>query len=216
MSSSVTIDNLIIKLERLNNEINDEINFINGLTSEDSDSLQSSINTLENIRKEQEEIYTLLQSMNNSLYSNFVSAKTLNDHQNNLATKLDKYRINIEDEISMLEEQKNHSTRLSKINKYYGDKYDAHSQLIKLIIKILVPFIILAVLKNKGFLPEDAFNSLILVIIVIGGILFFKKYKDVVSRDNMNYQEYDWRFRKDLAPNDDNNNDNNNDDDNDE
>ena len=58
-------------------------------------------------------------------------------------------------------------------------------------------------MKNKGFLPEDAFNALMLVIMIIGGILFFKKYKDVVSRDNQNYQEYDWRFRQDLAPNGD-------------
>ena len=42
-----------------------------------------------------------------------------------------------------------------------------------------------------------------LVVSIIGGILFFKKYKDVVSRDNMNYQEYDWGFRQDLAPNGD-------------
>jgi len=33
-----------------------------------------------------------------------------------------------------------------------------------LIILILIPIIILAFLKNKGFLPEDAFNALMLVV----------------------------------------------------
>ena len=197
--SSQTIQNLINRLKGLNDEINTEIGAINSATSETN--LEISVTKLQNIRNEQEEIYELLKSINQTLYSNFVSAKTLNDHQNSLATKLSDYKGDIENDISALEGETDHKVRLSKINKYYGDKYDAHSQLVKLIIKILIPFIVLAVLKNKGFLPEDAFNALILVIIVIGGILFFKKYKDVVSRDNMNYQEYDWRFRQDLAPN---------------
>lgn len=188
--SSQLIQLIIDRLNNLNNEI---VNVFN-----EQPILTSRLNEIQN---EQEEIYKLLQNYNENLYANFVSAKTINDHQNSLADKLNKYKENIESDIQNLEDETNHNIRLSKINKYYGDKYEAHSQLIKLLIFILIPVIILAVLKNKEFLPPDAFNALMLVIIVIGGIKFFKKYKDVVSRDNMNYQEYDWQFRQDLAPN---------------
>ena len=188
--SSQLIQLIIDRLNNLNNEI---VNVVN-----EQPILTSRLNEIQN---EQEEIYKLLQNYNENLYANFVSAKTINDHQNSLADKLNKYKENIESDIQNLEDETNHNIRLSKINKYYGDKYEAHSQLIKLLIFILIPVIILAVLKNKEFLPPDAFNALMLVIIVIGGIKFFKKYKDVVSRDNMNYQEYDWQFRQDLAPN---------------
>lgn len=202
--TSHSIQSLIDRLNSLNSQLDNEITKINDSSTSD---FESSIGVFNSIKTEQEEIYNLLKSINENLYANFVSAKTLNDHQNNLASKLDNYKNDIETDIDNLEDETNHTTRLAKINKYYGDKYQAHSQLIKLIILILVPIIILAIMKNKGFLPEDAFNALMLVIMVIGGILFFKKYKDVVSRDNQNYQEYDWRFRQDLAPNGDDDDD---------
>jgi hypothetical protein len=198
--SSQSIQPLIDRLTTLNTQLDNEIT---KLTNTETEDFESSIGVFNQIKAEQEEIYNLLKNINENLYANFVSAKTLNDHQNNLASKLDEYKNDIETNIVNLEDETNHKARLAKINKYYGDKYQAHSQLIKMIILVLVPIIILAILKNKGFLPEDAFNALMLVIMVIGGILFFKKYKDVVSRDNQNYQEYDWRFRQDLAPNGD-------------
>jgi|UniRef100_A0A6C0IKF3 hypothetical protein len=198
--SSQSIQPLIERLNSLNTQLDSEITKISNQEIDDS---EKSITVFNQIKTEQEEIYNLVKSINENLYAKFVSAKTLNDHQNNLASKLDDYKKDIETDIDNLEDETNHKTRLAKINKYYGDKYQAHSQLIKLIILILIPIIILAFLKNKGFLPEDAFNALMLVVSIIGGILFFKKYKDVVSRDNMNYQEYDWGFRQDLAPNGD-------------
>jgi len=201
--SSPTLQPLIDRLTNLNNDIDIEITKINDSSSEGNTDFSETLQKLQSIREEQEEIYNLITSINENLFSNFVSAKTLNEHQNDLANMLSSYKSDIENEISTIDEQTNHRVRLSKINKYYGDKYAAHTKLIKLIIKILVPFIILAILKNKGFLPEDAFNALLLVVFAIGGILFIKEYKDVVSRDNMNFQEYDWRFRKDLAPKND-------------
>lgn len=203
--SSQSIQPLIDRLNSLNIQIESEINKIQSSSSETD--IVNSINLLNKIKVEQEEIYNLLKDINENLYANFMSAKTLNEHQINLATKLKDYRNDIETNIYDLEDETNHKTRLAKINKYYGDKFQAHSQLIKIIILVLVPVIILAFFKNKGILSEDIFNTLMLVIMVIGGIIFFKKYKDIISRDNMNYQEYDWRFRQDLAPNDvDNNN----------
>ena len=195
--SQDSIQPLINRLNELNVQLDEEIQVINTSSADDySDSLER----LKSIKMEQTQIYNLLKDINANLYASFVSAKTLNEHQLGLASKLTDYKEDIEKDISALEGETDHKVRLSKINQYYSDKYEAHSQLVKLIILILIPVIILAILKNKGFLPDDAFNSLMLVVIVIGGILFFKKYKDVVSRNNMNYQEYDWRFRKELAP----------------
>jgi len=201
--SSQSIQPLIDRLKNLNTKISDEINNLKK-SSQDTD-FTKSIGVLNQIKTEQEEIYNLLKSINENLYANFVYAKTLNDNQTKLASKLNDYKNVIETDIDNLQDETNHKARLAKINKYYGDKYQALSQLIKLLILMLVPIIILAILKNKGFLPDDAFNALLLVIIVIGSILFIKKYKDVMSRDNMNFQEYDWGFRKDLAPNINNN-----------
>lgn len=186
--SSKSLEHIINRLNNLNTRLTDLIN--SGGTADE----------LNNIKNEQENIYNLLAEINNDLFANFLAAQTLNDYQTNFGNKLEQHKLYIQDKIDEKDDETNEKVRLSKINKYYADKYEAHSKLIKLIILILIPIIILAILKNKGFLPEDTFNALMLVIIVIGGINFFKKYKDIISRDNMNYQEYNWNFRQDLAP----------------
>jgi hypothetical protein len=198
--SSLSIQPFIDKLETINSQINNEIEIINA-TSDGKSNHSNSLLKMNQFRNEQENIYNLLKNVNENLYASFISAKTLNTHQINLADKLTSYKSDIEKDISTLQGETDHNIRLSKINTFYGDKYQAHSKLIKQIILILIPIIILAVLKNKGVLPYKAFNALMLVVFVVGGILFFKKYKDILSRDNMNYQEYNWAFRPDLAPN---------------
>ena len=199
------IQTVITRLDTINQNFGDEIDNLNENSSELD--IQNAYARLTELNVEQIQIYNFLKSMNANLNANLKSAKTLNTHQKGLATKLDKFKVAIDTEITDIEEKKNNTIRLSKINNFYSDKYQAHSQLIKLIISILIPIIILAILKNKGFLPGDAFNVLMLVIIIIGGILFFKKFKDLISRDNINYQEYDFSFRKDLAPSTTQNND---------
>ena len=192
------IQTVITRLSTISAYFQEEIRKLDAQSTELD--IQNAHDRLDELNQEQIEIYDVLKSINETLYANLNSAKTLNTHQHDFKTKLGEYKVAIDGEITVIEDEKNNAVRLSKINKYYSDKYQAHSQLIKLIISILIPIIILAILKNKGFLPGDAFNALILVVIIIGGILFFKKYKDLISRDNMNYQEYDYSFRKDLAP----------------
>lgn len=198
--SSQTIQPFIDKLETINSQINDEILIINAKQVGDSDH-SNSLLKLKQFRDEQEQIYNLLKNVNENLYASYISSMTLNKHQINLADKLTSYKDDIEKDISTLQGETNHNIKLSKINKYYGDKYQAHSQLIKQLLLILIPITILAVLKNKEILPSEASNTLMFVVVIVGGILFFKKYKDILSRDNMNYQEYNWGFRQDLAPN---------------
>lgn len=192
---SATINNLVDRIKYLNSRIQEVI------TIKEGDDLEGIKNELKLIKDEQEELYRLILEINENLFSSFQSSNTLYQQQSNLASKLSDYNTMLESDIGEIKDKEEEAKRMSKINRYYGDKYEAQSQLIKLAIKMLVPILILAILKNKELIPEDVFRTLLMVVIVIGGIIFIKKYKDVVSRDNMNFQEYDWRFRKDLAPN---------------
>jgi hypothetical protein len=96
--------------------------------------------------------------------------------------------------LEILEEEKNNKIRLVEINNYFGDKYAEHSQLMKIIIFTLIPVIILALLNNKGILPNNIYYILLVIISLIGAYFFWRRFASIIMRDNMNYQEYDWYF----------------------
>jgi len=102
--------------------------------------------------------------------------------------------------LERLETEKMNKIRLVEINDYYGDKYAEHSQLMKIVIFILVPVIVLAFLNNKGILPTTIFNILIVIISIIGGFFFWRRFSSMIMRDNMNYQEYNFPFNPETAP----------------
>jgi len=102
--------------------------------------------------------------------------------------------------LELLQVEKNNKVRLVEINDYYGEKYGEHAQLMKIIIFTLVPVIILAILNNKGILPNTPYYILLCIISIIGAIFFWRRFASIVMRDNMNYQEYDWYFNPNSAP----------------
>jgi len=102
--------------------------------------------------------------------------------------------------LEILEEERNNKIRLVEINEYYGSKYEEHAQLMKIIIFMLVPIILLTLLKNKGLLPDLIYRFLIIVIAFIGAVYLWRRYASIITRDNMNYDEYAWSFKPELAP----------------
>jgi hypothetical protein len=102
--------------------------------------------------------------------------------------------------LEILEEEKNNKIRLVEINDYYGEKYAEHSQLMKIVIFTLIPIIILIFLKNKGIIPNSVYTGLVVIIALIGIYFFWYRFASIITRDNMNYQEYDWYFNPNAVP----------------
>jgi hypothetical protein len=71
---------------------------------------------------------------------------------------------------------------------------------MKMIIFTLVPIVIIAILNNKGFIPNTIYYILLALISIIGSIYFWYRYTSIITRDNMNYEEYDWYFDPSKAP----------------
>ncbi len=112
-----------------------------------------------------------------------------------IETELNKSKKRLE----ILEQERNNKIRLVEINEYYGDKYEEHAQLMKIIIFTLIPVILLSFLYNKGLLPNSIYRFLIIVISIIGAVYLWRRYASIITRDNMNYQEYNWYFDPNLA-----------------
>jgi hypothetical protein len=102
--------------------------------------------------------------------------------------------------LNLLEAQKNNKIRLVEINTFYGKQYDAHKQIMQIVVIICIPVLIITVLANKGLLPTKLSSLLTGIIIIIGLFIIGAKIIDLSNRDNMNFDEYNWYFNKDDAP----------------
>ena len=102
--------------------------------------------------------------------------------------------------LNLLEAQKNNKIRLVEINTYYGKKYNAHKEIMQIIVIVCIPVLILTILASKGIIPSRLNTLLTGIIIIIGLYIIGAKIIDLSNRDNMNFDEYDWYFNKDEAP----------------
>jgi hypothetical protein len=93
-----------------------------------------------------------------------------------------------------IDEEKATKIRLAEINTYYGKQYGAHKTLMKIIILFCIPVIILAVLRSWGLLPSMIYSFLVGIVILFGVIVIGYQLVDIYTRDNMNWDEYDWYF----------------------
>jgi hypothetical protein len=100
----------------------------------------------------------------------------------------------------LLEEQKNNKIRLVEINTYYGKQYNAHKEIMQIIVFMCIPILILTVLANKGFIPSKLNIIITGIIIIFGLTVIGYKIIDISNRDNINYDEYNWYFNKEDAP----------------
>jgi len=96
--------------------------------------------------------------------------------------------------------QKNDKLRLVQINTYYGKKYAAYKNIMKIIVYACIPLIVLGMLGNRGLIPSNLNALLMGIIIVIALFMIGGHMLDLSNRDNMNFDEYDWAFDKNAAP----------------
>jgi len=189
--------NDIQSLQQFETELFNTLETNTQLTPDKQQQLVEKINRISNMRIN---LYQTLSSVNqffeNSLSSSVGTLKEQTTAIGIVESELNRSKKRLE----ILEAEKNNKIRLVEINNYYGDKYAEHSQLMKIIIFTLVPIIIISVLYSKNILPNIVYKILLVIISVIGSVYFWRRYASIISRDNMNYQEYDWKFDASTAP----------------
>jgi hypothetical protein len=145
-------------------------------------------------------LYQTLSGVNN-FFENAVNTTTGTLKEQEVAIGIVENELNqSKKRLQILEEEKNNKIRLVEINTYFGDKYAEHSVLMKIVIFTLIPVIILAFLNNKGILPNTIYYVLLVIVSIIGAFFFWRTYASIISRDNMNYQAYNWYFDANSAP----------------
>jgi hypothetical protein len=189
--------NDIQSLQEIEQQLFNNLETNTNLTPQQQQKLIEKMNQISNMRIN---LYKTLSGVNNFFQNALESSVgTLKEQATAIAiveSELNQSKKRLE----LLEAEKNNKIRLVEINNYYGDKYEEHSQLMKIVIFTLIPVIIFAFLNNKGILPNSIYYVLIGIVSLVGAIFFWRRFTSIITRDNMNYQEYNWYFDPNAAP----------------
>ena len=195
--NTAQILNDIQSLQSIEQQLFNSLEENTGLTTDQQKKLIEKIN---NISKMRVNLYQTLNGVNSFFQNTLANSKGTLTEQTAAIDIVEKELNTSKKRLKILEEEKNNKIRLVEINDYYGQKYEEHSNLMKIIVIMLVPILILAILFNKGLLPSKIYYILIAIIALIGGIFIWKIVFSIVLRDPMNYQEYNWYFDPSTAP----------------
>ena len=87
--------------------------------------------------------------------------------------------------------------RMAQVNTYYTRNYEANTEVMKNIIYVSISLIVLAVLRNKEFIPASISTLGVIFILTMGGIVIAKQVFDIMSRNDHDFDKYDWTFNED-------------------
>ena len=189
--------NDIQSLQTLEQELFNNLENQPELSTEEQQKLISKINNISNMRVN---LYQTLGGVNDFFKSSLSNSTNTLVEQTKAIEIVEQELNKSKKRLELLEEEKNNKIRLVEINNYYGQKYAEHSDLMKNIIYMLIPVLILSLLKNKGILPNSIYYVLVIIIVVIGSYFLWQKFVSILTRDSMNYQEYNWAFDARAAP----------------
>lgn len=181
--------NNIQDLQKMEQEMFDILETRRNLTPAATQTIFKNINDLSQVRIN---LYETLGGVNNYFNNALVNTQGTLRAQTMAIEIMENQLNDAKKKLAALEEEKNNKIRLVQINTYYSDRYAAQTWLMKILIMTLVPMIILAILHSKGILPDTIFYILIVIVSLIGGWFLVKTWISIVSRDNMNYREFNW------------------------
>ena len=130
-----------------------------------------------------------------SLFEKTVSRQSDTKRNQREAIKIiNENNLKIVDEIRKIDDQYAGKLRSIQMYTYYRKKYDARVSILKYVALIVFIVCILMYLKHRQFIPEFVYNVFMVLTFVIGGYVTLGRIVDLYSRNNMNFDEYDWGF----------------------
>lgn len=191
VESNTQILNDIQALQTLEQQMFSSLEENNNLTVEQQQSIIQNINQISTMRIN---LYQTLNGVNTFFQSALTNTQGTLTEQESAIDIVEKELNRAKAQLKILQTEKNNKVRLVEINTYYGEKYAEHAELMKIIIYTLVPVIILAILYSNSMLPSFVYYILLTIVAVIGSYFLWFRIASIWSRDNMNYQEYEWPF----------------------
>jgi hypothetical protein len=190
--------NILDNIEKLQNTEQQLITRLNTLTSQSGGTISDEVTTLiqqiNNISDTRIALFQTLSERASILQSGVANSREDLVAQMTLLNVVEDQLSQAKTKLSSLQGKNDTKLRLVQINTYYGQRYEAQSELMKLVILVCIPILILFILKKKGMLPETIGKYAIGITIAVGGIFVIRKAWDISMRNNMNFDEYDWKY----------------------
>jgi hypothetical protein len=170
----------------------------NTITPQEKQKAISKINEISQMRIN---LYANLKDIYAFFQKNVSSSRTTLDEQKMAIDIVENELNQSKRKLKMLEDETFNKLKMVEINTYYGKSYNAHAGLMKSIALFCIPILILSILINRGIFPQGVGTFLIAIIIIWAIIYIAGSVIDMMNRDNMDYDEYNWQFNPNTAPN---------------
>lgn len=145
------------------------------------------------------ELSEMRNNLFNQLKNNYSSTQEdLTEEREDLANQISVVGV-VENELNKakqnlttLTNDKNNKLRLVQIGNYEALRYQAHTDVMKIIAYTSFVLIALSFILQRGLIPSNIASLLIMLTIAIGIILVVRKVFDISSRSNINFDQYDY------------------------
>lgn len=193
---------IVTSINQIDSQIADlysnlEVSSVN--TSPDISKQQNIIKQIDALQKTKTGLYTNLNDSYKATQSNLLEAR--DSLVNKLAmSKIAEHELsNTNTNLSVMKNIRNDKLRMAEINNYYSSKYDTQTTVMKTIIYFCIPILILGILVKNELLPQFIGISIIGVLCGLAIVVIYFQTVDIMRRDNMVFDEYDWGFNpKDI------------------
>jgi hypothetical protein len=199
MENNQDIMNEIQKIQAIEKEyiiqlINQSSQFVDVTQKEN---LINKIDELTNLRIE---MYKLIYKQNKNIQNSVMNSQQILNEQNTAVQIMENQLNQFKNQIHYLEEDKNNKIRLIENNDYYGERYKEHGEVMKYIVLYLLGFCVLMYGYKKGWFNSRIFYLFIILLTLVSSYIIIPILFSIWSRDNLNYNEYNWYFNPNTAP----------------
>ncbi len=193
----------IQKLQEIEKKLykNLEVSIANKKSSTNKNLIIAEINRIAELRIN---LYKTLSNLNGNYFSNLDETADVLGEQTIALSIVERELNENKNKLEEINQDNINKMRMVQINTYYGKRFEEHTYLMKVLLYTFVPVLILSFLFFKGWLPSMVYYVLIVIIGLIGFYYVWITIVSIMSRDKMNYEEYDWFFNSSKAPNEDN------------
>jgi hypothetical protein len=183
------IDN-IKQLQTMEQDLYNEVQVLSATPGNDDkqNTLIARINQLSQLRIS---LFASLQQMATTTQATLATSRVDLVDQMTLIGVVEEELNNAKKLMNQTDNIKNNKIRLVEINTYYGKRYRAYTELMKILINVFVPILLIGILQKKELVPFNLGPALIGIILVLGTYFFIKKLMDISKRDNMDFDQYD-------------------------
>ena len=156
---------------------------------------------INNISQSRIALFEQLQSFHSLLHDNVTTEKSELEEQMKFLSIMEKHMDKSKSQLNKNKNLNNNNLRMTEINTYYSQQYNAYNQILKIAIIMCLPLLILAILRQRFLLPSNIVNILGVISLSVGLFFIIPKIIDLYSRNNMVFSEYDSGFNPDHADN---------------